>query len=154
MPSTITLTVYTFDELDAKAKDKAREWFRSCWSSNDTYMITETILESLKAQGCEVVAKSLEWNLDQDYRGIAFEGEITINSRVYQVCKHHSGWRDPSSVIADCEDYTLRDRLNSVCRQALKDGQTYMDYLTFGESVDESIRCNEYTFTKEGNREG
>jgi hypothetical protein len=35
MPITKTVTLYTFDELNDKAKEKARDWWRSCRDSQD-----------------------------------------------------------------------------------------------------------------------
>ena len=40
MPTTHTIQTFTFEELDPKAKDLARDWFRKCGASDDWYEST------------------------------------------------------------------------------------------------------------------
>lgn len=41
MPREVTITLYLYDELEAKAKEKAKNWWKSCWDENDNRQITE-----------------------------------------------------------------------------------------------------------------
>ena len=43
MPQTREVTVYTFDELSERAKDRAREWYREAQSYDDNF--AEFIIE-------------------------------------------------------------------------------------------------------------
>lgn len=56
MPTTRELTVYQFDELDERAKERARDWFRGC--------VDETDLEST-IEDCANIADALGVNLRQ-----------------------------------------------------------------------------------------
>lgn len=56
MPTTRELTVYQFDELDERAKERAREWFRGC--------VDETDLE-FAVEDCVNIADALGINLRQ-----------------------------------------------------------------------------------------
>lgn len=64
MPKTIETIVYTFSELDSKAKEKAREWFRKA-SVSDTYY-SEAVLEDAIAvaalMGLTITSKTIFWS--------------------------------------------------------------------------------------------
>lgn len=55
MPQTVTLTAYTFDELDDSAKETAREWFRSVQLDYDWWDFTTDDAKRLgKTLGIEI----------------------------------------------------------------------------------------------------
>lgn len=55
MPQTVTLTAYTFDELDDSAKEAAREWFRSVQLDYDWWDFTTDDAKRLgKTLGIEI----------------------------------------------------------------------------------------------------
>jgi len=54
MPRTITKTVYQFAELSSKAKEKAREWYRSCSDSSDLDNVIEDFTRIAEIIGLEL----------------------------------------------------------------------------------------------------
>jgi hypothetical protein len=57
MPHTVTIekTIFAFDELDSRAKEKARAWWRSCESSEfDTECTYEDAAECGRLIGIEI----------------------------------------------------------------------------------------------------
>jgi hypothetical protein len=51
MPTTIEVTAYTLDELSVKAKEKAREWYKSDGNAIDNEQISDDFKETLKEAG-------------------------------------------------------------------------------------------------------
>lgn len=47
----INVTVYSFDELNEKAKEKARDWYRGCISTDDFDMTTDSLIDDVKKLG-------------------------------------------------------------------------------------------------------
>jgi hypothetical protein len=54
MPSTKTETIYQFDELCDHAKERARDWYRSCWESDDMQFVIENAAECAKLIGIDI----------------------------------------------------------------------------------------------------
>jgi len=59
MQRTITKTVYQFDELSDKAKEKAREWYRSCSDSSDLDNVIEDFTRIAEIIGLELSTRSV-----------------------------------------------------------------------------------------------
>jgi hypothetical protein len=196
---TITTTVYNFDELSDKAKEKAREWYRDggfdyewydgvfddaktigkligidikdihfsgFWSQGDgacfegTYSYAKNSVKAIK----EYAPKDTE--LHRIVRELA-DIQRKYFYQIYVAVKHSGHYYHSRSTEIEVElndfDYQnaptkvhdiitelLRDFMNWIYRQL----ETEYEYLNSDEQVDETIKANEYTFDKDGNREG
>jgi len=60
MQRTITKTVYQFAELSDKAKEKAREWYRSCSDSSDLDNVIEDFTQIAEIIGLELDTHSVK----------------------------------------------------------------------------------------------
>ena len=52
MPEIIPITVYQFDELDERAKDKARDWYRQGAFDHDWYDFVFSDFEAICSAAC------------------------------------------------------------------------------------------------------
>lgn len=74
---TVAIEVFTFYELDEKAREKAREWYRSQLNDDFTIestMITENMVYTLQQEGFEIEKTNVEWNLSNsqsDFVGLS-----------------------------------------------------------------------------------
>lgn len=135
MPRTIKKTVYKFDELDERAKDKARESFRTkdYWiDQGDINMISDDLKEYLEEQGfpnadvswsvgyCQgdYAAFKSEINLDKVAVRILdpFDLEVLKNCtdaengfglREFNVSVDYGGRRESSRLSFEYDDYEL-----------------------------------------------
>lgn len=160
MPKTKTVTydIFTFEELSETAKNTAREWYRSLgidfewWES--TYEDAENIGLKISSFDC---GRSNEIEID-------LLSGFSISEVCQNILKDHG---------AHCETYKTAlslyiDRHNGYTRKQGEDykkewlgciGEDYLimlrkdlEYLESDESVDENIKCNEYTFDENGKR--
>lgn len=60
MPRIIEKTVYQFSELSDKAKEKARDWFRSCSDSSDLDFVLEDFIRIADLIGLELSTRSVK----------------------------------------------------------------------------------------------
>jgi hypothetical protein len=151
---TITTIVYTFDELSDKAKEKARAWYRD--NSFDNEYDWEHITDDAREVGLKISSLN-------DHR--ANTGEF-IDSALYTVKQIKNNHGPTCDTYQTMERYEKSIRENPDDKDAaheflydlLEDYRIMfnkeMEYLYSNESVDENIRCNEYTFTVDGKREG
>lgn len=79
----ISVTVYSFDELNEKAKEKARDWYRGCIDINDFQPTIDTLMEDVAKLGFSHV--DLYWSM-----GYSQGNHATLEGR----------W-----VATDCWDY-------------------------------------------------
>jgi len=171
MPTEKKVLIYQFDELSAKAKEKARDWFRN--GALD-YEWWESVYEDAERIGLKITS------FDLDRRSI--DGELTGTAKhcAEDILKEHGDTCD-SFKLAQAflqERQALKDRLEdaneneniawevdekiseleeefkkNLLRDYLDTLQKEADYLTSDEAVDEAIRANEYTFLANGKRE-
>lgn len=169
MPTEIKTTVYTFDELSDKAKEKARGWYRQL--DGDTDVAWETTQGD--AEGIGLKIKSL----DQHRANI---GEFTDSAEnvaaailknhgpecaTYKTAKHFLNlYNNLEDAQPGDREYTVRDAegfdaIESEFLHALLEDyrvmfQDDLEYRMEDAQVDESILANEYTFTIDGKRFG
>lgn len=163
MPKIIQIEVFTFDELtDPKAKDKARDWYRQ-----DFGYWWQFIYEDAERIGLKIVGLKIDGFDDYDYGAY---GHLTKS--VEEVCKSillEHGATCSTHVLASvtygsltrCREKRLReDQREEIqtefTKELLKAYRKMLieewAYLNSDESVDEGIRANGYTFTKDGKR--
>ena len=174
MPSSRTITIYKFDELSDKAKEKARDWYREGALEYDWW---DGVYEDAKNIGLKIAS------FDTD-RGNSIEGDFKddAESCAKAILKEHG---------KDCDSYKLADeylethkalrtQFDEACEadddpvliRKLDEGlveldaefkrailEDYLDtlkkeveYRMSDESVDESILANEYDFLGSGKR--
>lgn len=147
---TITTTVYEFDELNDKAKEKARDWWREHVLDYDWW---EYLCEDAKTIGLEITEFDC---YSREIKGKLFKSIGECASLIlanhgktcdtYILAKGYYGNRKLGKPYPDFEYDLLQCYLSLLIKE--------MDYLLSDEQVDESIEANGYTFTKDGKREG
>jgi hypothetical protein len=203
MPHKKCKTVYFFDELDKKAKEKAREWFREGNLDYDWYeSVYEDANTIAKTLGFDLSVKGKEpciWfsGFCNQGDGACFEGRYTASDTKPKEFYDHVGTTESNApIIAIAENFfsfakkhplftagiehnfryyhersvdygcsesdetndyltdETEEEFKELCRSFMrwiyKQLEQEHDYLQSDEHVDESIKANEYEFTKEG----
>lgn len=167
MPTTITVTAYSFDELSDKAKDKARQWWRDLL---DAYDVSDWTTEDAKAAGLELT----EWDVSSRptctirFAHGARNAAKLILANHGESCDTHTAAKQYLDAEADAvalEDAGDVDgaaekleEAESAFRKALERAYAEMlkaeyDHAYSDEVTDENIRANEYLFTEDGKRQ-
>jgi hypothetical protein len=168
---TITTEVYGIDELDDKAKDKARQWYKDAddYPFLEDYML-ETARELLTDAGIVhnddiKVYYSLSW-CQGDGAMLEGSGVWTHDGITYTWTAKHAGmyyhYNSKSTTLTyddgvDADDdimETFNDLYVDICRKLEKAGYGYIDEEQADANVDEQLRVNEFTFTRDGKRFG
>lgn len=178
MPRTITktYTLYTFNELSDKAKDKARDWYRNI-DLNDM-LLWEFIRDDAEAIGLEIIS------LDKHRANMGKFMQTALSTALSIIRNHGKGSETHKTAeeflsvhdkffgvngkitLADnCEDddanrYELDNEYEEAKGEFMSSllGDYYSMYekeierLNEDEQVDESILVNEYTFDEDGKR--
>lgn len=178
MPREVKVLLYQFDELSAKAKEKARDWYRQ--GALD-YEWWESVYEDAKNIGLTITSfdlgrsNSIEGKLTRDIVDVAQaivkehgEGcETRKDAEIYlaalgliergETPRLLQEWPYTQRGRHAFPEMDTREELDEGFRKALFDD--YLDilrkeeeYLTSDEQVDESIRANKYEFNKDGRR--
>lgn len=171
MPHTKTETVFYFDELDEHAKDRARDWYRKghldyeWWNLvfDDAERIGLKITE-FDLGGRKQIKGHLTVSVRECYRRILREHGTECDT--YHLA---DSWQAQSDKLAhlraaqwDDEAEEERNKLEAEqdahraeFEQALLEEYFSLldkeyDYLNSNESIDESLRSNQYTFDSTG----
>lgn len=170
MPTTRTIQVYQFAELDDSAKDKAREWYRSTidygwWDS--VYEYAERI--GIKIDSFDIDRHKIGGKATKDPHEVADKilAEHGETCDTYTLAESFLRERDKAVDTAERNDdgefvneWDLDKQLDKIeaefVRAVLEEYLSILrkewDYLNSDESVDESILANEYEFDEQGNR--
>lgn len=165
---TIETKVYTFDELDEKAKDKARTWWKEC---NDYPFLSEAMHEEagelLKKAHIKAETYSTYYSLGYcqgDGAMIALSGTWkSWNVSVKQVGIYsHERSTDITLTSTKTGDYapekTAKDFEENLyiplCKKLRDYGYALIEEENSDEYVEGTILANEYTFTIDGKRFG
>lgn len=169
---TITINLYTFDELSDKAKEKARSWWHECGLDYEWW-------DSVYYDAATIGLKITEFGLDRNRHA---NGSFTKSATEVAdlILKNHSDKSDTytlaetflcdrDEVFESAEknengDYKYEsalddklDELESEFERALLEEYSIMlqkeyEYLLSDENVDVCLRINEYTFEENGKR--
>jgi hypothetical protein len=176
MPRTIEITAYRFDELSDRAKERARDWYREgdTWGWSDEYWQS--------ARAFAAIAPMDIWEADYSRGDVSVRwagddevAELT-GLRAWKWLANN-GWFDlaAKNIQGDCTltgfcgDCDLFDPIAQYAKNPLRvpeleqvfrecyyswvhAARADMEHSYSDESVDESIRINEYEFDAEGNR--
>ena len=175
MPTEKTVLIYQFDELSAKAKEKARDWFRQ--GALD-YEWWESVYEDAERIGLKITSFELDrrQSITGEFTGGAEHCAKAILREHGDTCDsfklaqaflqerqaldykleeskdgddEHLTWEIDEQIV-ELEGEFKKDILNDYLDALQKEA----DYLTSDEAVDEAIRANGYTFLANGKREG
>jgi hypothetical protein len=152
----IEQTVYKFDELNDKAKEKARDWYRE----NMDFAWADDSLESIKAFCNHFGAKLINYSIsvygpsscDVDAPASLFRGlklkDVDRNAMPTGYCLDCSLWFTfyDEFKSTGCANKAFEAALDEGVRQWQKDMQSELE----DEHVDECLNCNDYEFTQGG----
>lgn len=153
MAKIITTTVYEFEELSDKAKEKARDWYRQ-FALDDEWW--EYVYEDAKEVGLKITAFDL--GRANSIEGSFIDAPLTVCNKIFanhgETCDTHKTakahydalQRDDTDAETEFKRALLEDYLSHL--------RVEMEYLESNESVDENITANGYTFLESGKREG
>ncbi len=164
--------VYSFDELDQKAKDKARNDYNK--DGDNTPFLTddlrEYIHEELKERGYTVegVSTSAKPSIRPLYSlsycqgdGLMFEGTVS-DSKGYTYTIKHSGHyyhenskditiTDQNGNDVDGQVYQDFDAVyKEICKAVAQRGYDELEYADSEESFQQTCEANDYTFLADG----
>ena len=155
---TIEQTIYTFDELNEKAKAKARDW----WLENMDFAWGDESLDSIKTFCEHFGAKLTGWSVgayspysyDVDAPASLFRGlklkDVDRDAMPTGYCMDCSLWFTfyDQFKITGCAQRAFEAALDEAFKQWTKDYESQME----DEFVDEMLICNGYEFTEDGER--
>lgn len=171
---TLTIDVFTFEELSDAAKETARAWYRESMSCDEWW---DSVYEDAKQAGLKITGFDIdrasyvkaEFIHDAcftahyivDNHGDTCETFKTAQSFlsdrdkiVNEAPRDENGdWEDENELDAALDDCEA-EFLKSICEDYRIILTREYEYRYSNECVDESILSNEYTFTKNGKREG
>jgi len=159
---TKTIKTYEFDELDAKSKGKARDWYRE-------YGFDDRWFESTYKDASNIGFKITGFDI---YRLAEVTGEFTDSASItatriieehgeacdtYTTARAYLKARSMLVAVSGVDESEELDEVDeefrkSLCGDYLKILRSQMEYLQSNENVDEGIRGNEYVFTQSGSR--
>lgn len=158
MPKQKITAVYQFDELDNKAKERAREWYRAGALDYDWW---ESVYEDAAQVGLKITGFDVG-------RGQSIDGELTMSvmESVSNILTTHGEDCDthklasryyPQLLALDIEEEDKAQQLEEEYTRELKEEYWHMlnremEYLLSDECVDETILANEYEFLESGKR--
>lgn len=168
----IESTVYAFAELDDKAKDRARDWYRS--GALD-YEWWDGVFDDAERAGLKITSFGLDRNRHADGKFItgarecaqAIVDEHGAECETYKTAEAFLRERDeavdsaPRDADGEFEnEYALDTKLDDIEADFLKsiledysiNLQREYEYLMSDEQVDECIESNDYEFTIDGER--
>jgi hypothetical protein len=176
MPRNVNTTIYKFSELDERAKERARDWYRQGidydWGSDN--------VASLKGWADWFYVKIKNYSLGgSDNRSQDVDFELNIDSNIEELRGVRLWkWMQNQMVLPDltgncpftgyCFDENLLDKIREFInhpwdtdyRELMQDCidefcKAYaddVDYQYSDEAVDESMEANDYEFDEDGNR--
>ncbi len=158
MPKQRITLVYQFDELDDKAKERAREWYRA--GALD-YEWWESVYEDAAQVGLKITGFDLgrRQSIDGELTMGVMESVSSILTTHGEDCDTHklASRYYPQLLAMDFEDEKACQALEEEYTRELKEAYWHMlneemEYQLSDECVDETIRANEYEFLENGER--
>lgn len=149
----ITVKLYQFDELDERAKERARDWYRNDDGMESQYA-WEYVIEDAANIGLEIYA------LDRCNKGRFLENGRDCARRILKdhgdTCETYKTARQFIDGLEAQDEDTIEQIEKDFLYSLLEDYRIMLEketeYRYSAEVVDETIRANEYEFTEEGKR--
>lgn len=153
----LEITVYSFDELEDKAKEKAREW----WRNELDYPWFDEAIGSIRAFVRHFGASVKDWSLGSGSGRDYIKTDITPAHFRGRKLKDYDRDYMPTGYTLDAdlwgEFYRMFEKTGDAkyaFEQALEEAivaiQRDIDYQYSDKCVDENLRINEYRFTETG----
>ena len=153
----IEVTIYTFDELNDTAKEKAREWYRE---DLDYPWFSEAI-GSIRAFVKHFGAELKDWQIgsgsgrdyiktdatNENFRGVKLK-DIHKDYMPTGYCLDADLWGEFYRVFEKTGD--AKYAFEQALEEAISGIQRDIDYQHSDECIDETLRINDYKFTEEG----
>lgn len=159
---TITVNIFTFDELSEPAKENARGWYRAIDSDQWAW---ETTKEDAENIGLKIISLEDHKGNEGEFIGTAVdtcEKIITDHGPSCDTHKTAMHYRDSLKRLSEKYDDSIEDEENynnhvhEFLHDLLEDYRAMInkeiEYQNSNEYVDENIIANEYTFTDDGKR--
>lgn len=163
---TKTYNIYTYNELDEKAKEKARDWYKD---GNDYPFLSEEMTEYahelLKENSIQADDVKVFYSLSYcQGDGAMIEMTGKWGKFYFKVKQSGHYYHYNSKIIdltiideigddADEKDYCeFNDLYVDICQKLAKYGYSCIDSENDDENVAENILANEYTFLADGTR--
>lgn len=158
---TIETQVFEYDELDEKAKEKARDWYKD---NDDMPFLSEFIDEKahelLTAAGFTVHELRMFYSLSYSQGdGASFDATLERDGHTYTtrvrgpIYVHEYMMQFSQDDDEDVPD-AIKNELRGIAKDIARAGYKYIAAERDNENVAEAIRANEYTFTASGKRFG
>lgn len=152
----IEQTIFTFDELNDEAKERARDWYRQ----NLDYPWWGEVQDSLKSFCDEFGVKVLDYSMGDTRREFIKTDATNANFRGLKV-KDFDREAMPTGFCFDCDlRYTFADEFkktgdalaafNDALDAFLRGVRNDVEYQYSDEAIDENILANEHEFTENG----
>ena len=151
----VELQIFQFNELDEKAKDKAREWYRQ----DIEYPWFDEAKDSLKAFCDHFRVTVKDWRLGDNQGYVKTDAE----QRHFRGVKLSEQDRDamPTGLWLDCELFMhfydefkrtgdAKSAFDDALHNFVKAVERDVEHFYSDESVDEHIETNMWTFTADG----
>jgi len=170
MPKTITKTVYEYDELPTeKAKERALNWYLEGAFDNEWWQST---YDDAAHVGIRITSFDLDRNkrAEGDFINHADACAEKILEEHGETCGSYKTAKDYLAKVKaivdgmpDSDDFSetedeLEELASEFLRAILEEYASMLqkeaDYMSSREYLEEGIRANEYTFDKNGKREG
>ncbi len=148
---TIETKIYTFDELTERAKEKARDWWRI--GSLD-YEWWEGAFEEAERIGLKITEFDISNPRRAEGKLLASPTEICslLLANHGETCGTYQFARNYFKAKRNGERTDTKEFTRALMEEYAIMLEKEYEYLLSDESVDESIRANEYEFTEDGKR--
>jgi len=173
---TTTRTIYTFDELSDRAKEKAIEQYRNASQYWDDWY--ECVYDDAENVGIKITGFDIGrgWDIDLKFVSSAYESASKMMKEHGETCETYKTSKDfitdwdalvfkhsdgvDTSVVADDNEYEFDKEADGLEAEFVKSiGHDWLillqkeeEYLTSDEAIIENIEANEWEFTEEGKR--
>lgn len=151
----VEIKIYSFEELDDDAKERAREW----WRNGLDYPWFSESIDSIRAFAKHFGVSLMDWEIGggrnyiktdatkDNFRGVRL-ADINPDFMPTGYCLDADLWE------AFYDEFKKTGDAKHAFEQALEDAlcaiQRDIEYQYSNEAVDESLRFNEYQFTDDG----
>jgi hypothetical protein len=153
---TVAVTVYTFEELDEKAKEKARDW----WRASLDYPWFDEGLGSIRAFVESFGASVSDYSVGERGRDY-IKTDITQDHFRGRKLRDFSPDHMPTGYCLDCALWGTFHKewertsdpmyaFEQALEAALSDIAEDVEYQYTDEAVDECLNINDYEFTQDG----
>ena len=160
----ITIKAYQYDELNEKAKTKAREWFALVTAGDEFWEFTYDDAENIgiKITGFDLYRRTIGGEIITSAPEVieSIMRDHGKDCATYKTALRYKPAFEALEGKRDANDETFEDEFESVEGEFIHDIledylsllQEESDYRQSDEYIEEGIRINEYEFTEEGKR--